>query len=87
MEMVLSLWLPIVLPAAAVFIASSFVHMVLPFHKGDMSKLAREDEVMAVLRPSAIPPGDYAVPCAGFLPVFRLVGAVAFAVCSLALAG
>jgi hypothetical protein len=67
MEMLLSLWLPIVLSAAAVFIASSFVHMVLPFHKGDMRKLAQEDEVMAALRPFAIPPGDYAVPSAGSL--------------------
>lgn len=65
METLLSLWLPIVLSAAAVFIASSFVHMVLPLHKGDMRKLAKEDEVMAALRPFAIPPGDYAVPRAG----------------------
>ncbi len=65
METLLSLWLPIVLSAVAVFIASSFLHMVLPFHKGDLRKLANEDEVMAALRPLAIPPGDYAVPCAG----------------------
>lgn len=67
METLLSLWLPIVLSAVAVFVASSFVHMVLPFHKGDMRRLAKEDEVMAALLPFAIPPGDYAVPSAGSL--------------------
>jgi len=61
----LSLWLPIILSAIAVFVFSSFIHMVLPYHKGDLRKLEKEDEVMAALRPFAIPPGDYAVPCAG----------------------
>ena len=65
MEMLLSLWLPIVLSAAAVFVVSSFLHMALPFHKGDTRRLEKEDEVMAALRPFAIPPGDYAVPNAG----------------------
>lgn len=65
MVSLLSLWLPIVLSAVIVFVISSFIHMVLPYHKGDLRKLEKEDEVMAALRPFAIPPGDYAIPCAG----------------------
>ena len=46
----LSLWLPIVLSAVGVFIASSVVHMVLPYHRSDYDKLEKEDEVMQALR-------------------------------------
>jgi hypothetical protein len=57
-----SLWLPIVLAAVGVFIASSIVHMVLPFHRNDFRKLPAEDEIMDALRRHAIPPGDYIMP-------------------------
>jgi len=56
------LWLPILLSAVVVFIASSIVHMVLPWHKNDYPKLANEDQVMDALRPLNIPPGDYMMP-------------------------
>jgi len=59
---VTSLWLPILVSAVIVFVASSIVHMVLPFHRSDLKKLPREDDVMAALRPFNIPPGDYGVP-------------------------
>jgi hypothetical protein len=65
MVSLLSLWLPIVLSAALVFVVSSLVHMLLPWHKNDLRRLAKEAEVMAALRPFAIPPGDYAMPLAG----------------------
>ncbi len=58
-----SLWLPILLSAVLVFVASSLLHMVIPIHRSDYRRLPREDEVMAALRPFAIPPGDYMVPC------------------------
>jgi hypothetical protein len=58
----LSLWLPIVVAAVVVFIASSIVHMALPWHKKDMIKVPKEDEVRAALGKFAIPPGDYGVP-------------------------
>jgi hypothetical protein len=61
---VLSLWLPILLAAVIVFVASSIVHMVLPFHKSDYARLPKEDEVMAALRGFAIPPAEYFVPLA-----------------------
>ena len=59
---VTSLWLPILVSAVIVFVASSIIHMVLPFHRGDLKTVPREDEVMTALRAFNIPPGDYAVP-------------------------
>ncbi len=56
------LWLPILLSAVIVFIASSLIHMVSPWHKSDYPKLPNEDQVMDALRPLAIPPGDYMTP-------------------------
>jgi len=61
----LSLWLPIVLSAVAVFIVSSIIHMALPWHKSDMRRLEQEDEVMEALRRFHIPPGDYGMPMPG----------------------
>ena len=57
-----ALWLPILLSSVLVFIASSLIHMVLPWHKSDYPKLPNEDKVMDALRPFGIPPGDYMVP-------------------------
>ena len=57
-----ALWLPILLSAVVVFLASSVIHMFTPLHKNDYPKLANEDKVMDALRPLAIPPGDYMVP-------------------------
>lgn len=60
---VLSFWLPILLSAAIVFIASSILHMLLPFHRSDYRKLPDEDGAMEALRRFSIPPGDYLFPC------------------------
>jgi hypothetical protein len=57
-----SLWLPILLSAVIVFIASSIIHMMTPWHKGDYGKLPSEDQVLDGLRPFSIPPGDYMAP-------------------------
>lgn len=59
---VLDLWLPILLSAVFVFIASSVIHMFLKYHAGDVSKVPGQDDVMNALRPFAIPPGDYMLP-------------------------
>jgi len=56
------LWLPILLSAVIVFVASSILHTVLPWHHSDYPKMPNEDKVMEALRPLAIPPGDYMVP-------------------------
>ena len=62
MVTILSLWLPILISAALVFIASSLIHMVLKYHSTDFAKLPEEDGVMAALRPFSIPPGEYIMP-------------------------
>lgn len=58
----LALWLPILLSAAAVFVLSSILHALLPWHKGDFRKLPDEDKVRAALQPFDAPPGDYMIP-------------------------
>lgn len=57
-----SLWLPIVLAAVGVFIASSLVHMVFKWHDAEYRPLANEDEVRAVLRKGVAGPGHYVLP-------------------------
>jgi hypothetical protein len=57
-----ALAVPILLSAVLVFVASSIIHMMLPWHKSDCSKLPNEEGARDALRPLAIPPGDYAVP-------------------------
>jgi hypothetical protein len=59
---VLSLWMPILLSAILVFVVSSIIHMMTPWHKGDYPKVPDEDRVMDALRPFGIPPGDYMMP-------------------------
>jgi hypothetical protein len=56
-----SLWLPILLSAVFVFIASSIIHMVLKYHATDRLRLPDEEALRAALH---APPGDYAVPYA-----------------------
>jgi hypothetical protein len=58
-----SLWQPIILSAAIVFVASSIIHMLLPFHRKDYRPVPSEDGVMEALRRFDIPPGDYLMPC------------------------
>jgi hypothetical protein len=62
MTEITALWLPILLSAIIVFVASSLVHMVLPWHKSDYPRVPNEDKFMDAVRPLAIPPGDYMVP-------------------------
>lgn len=57
-----SLWLPILLSAVFVFVASSLVHMVLQLHKNDYRKLPAEDELLDALRRTNTPPGQYMFP-------------------------
>ena len=57
-----ALWLPILLSAVLVFVASSLIHMASPWHKSDYPKMPNEEQVMDALRPLAIPPGDYFFP-------------------------
>ena len=61
---VASLWLPIVLSAVIVFLASWIVHMFLPFHRSDFAKLPQEDAVLDALRSLNVPSGQYLAPFA-----------------------
>jgi hypothetical protein len=60
-----ALWLPILLSAVLVFVASSIIHMALPWHSRDWKKLSSEDALLDALRPFKLAPGDYMAPLAG----------------------
>jgi hypothetical protein len=62
MVQLLDLWLPIVLSAVFVFIASSLIHMCLPIHKSDCKKLPKEDGILDAIRAQNLRPGDYMFP-------------------------
>lgn len=66
-----ALWLPILVSAVLVFIASSIIHMGPFWHRGDYPALPREGEVQAALRPLAIPPGEYMLPRAGSMALYK----------------
>ena len=57
-----SLWIPVLLSAVVVFLASSIVHMLLTYHRTDFGKLPSEAEVSDALRRFNLPPGDYIMP-------------------------
>ncbi|QJR15113.1 hypothetical protein [Usitatibacter palustris] len=56
------LWLPILLSAVAVFVASSLIHTVIKWHQSDYFKLGNEDDVRAVIRAGGARPGLYVIP-------------------------
>ena len=58
----LDLCLPILLSAVFVFVASSVIHMALPYHKKDCLRLPGEEQVMVVLRTQKLAPGQYMFP-------------------------
>jgi hypothetical protein len=57
-----ALWLPIVLSAVIVFVASSVMHMLLPYHKSDYQKLPDEDKLLPTLRSAGLKRGLYVFP-------------------------
>jgi hypothetical protein len=57
-----ALWLPILLSAVIVFIASSIMHTVLPYHRSDYRQLPDEDNLLAVLRAAGLTRGLYIFP-------------------------
>jgi len=62
MTSLFALWLPILLSAVVVFVVSSIVHMLLPWHKNDYPQMPNEGKILDALRPFSIPPGDYLIP-------------------------
>jgi hypothetical protein len=66
-----ALWLPILVSAVIVFVASSVIHMGPLWHKGDYPPMPREAEVMDALRPFNLPPGGYMFPRAASMADMR----------------
>jgi hypothetical protein len=66
-----ALCLPTLLSAVVVFLASSLIHMVLPWHKNDYPMMPNQDAIMDALRAFSIPAGDYLVPRASSRAEFR----------------
>ena len=62
MVTLMQLWLPILLSAVFVFIASSLIHMVLKWHQSDYTGFSNEDEVRAAVRKGNPAPGMYMFP-------------------------
>lgn len=62
MVSIASLWLPVLLSAVGVFIASSIIHMVLGYHNGDYRRMAGESDVLAAMRDAGVQPGSYYFP-------------------------
>ena len=58
----MSLLVPIILSAVAVFLLSAILHMAVPWHKSDYAPLPNEDAALSALASLAIPPGDYSAP-------------------------
>jgi hypothetical protein len=59
-----ALWLPIVLSAVAVFIASSVIHMVFKYHNSEYRQLPNEEAILDGMRNAKVSPGFYAFPYA-----------------------
>lgn len=57
-----ALWLPILLSAVIVFIASSVMHTVLSYHKSDCHRIPDEDRIMEALREAGLQRGLYMFP-------------------------
>lgn len=57
-----SLWLPVLLSAVIVFLASWICHAVLPHHKSDFSRVPDEEGFLEAMRKRDVPPGDYLAP-------------------------
>ena len=61
MTSLLALWLPIVVSAVIVFIASSILHMAPLWHRTDFPRIENQDEVMDALR-GKVRPGTWFMP-------------------------
>lgn len=57
-----ALWLPILIAAVIVFIASSIIHMVMTYHRSDFDPLPGESKITEAMRAEGVSPGDYVFP-------------------------
>lgn len=66
-----ALWLPILVAAVLVFVASALVWMVLPHHRNDFQGLENEEEVRSALAAGDVSPGQYHIPHAADREAYR----------------
>jgi len=57
-----SLWLPVIVSAVAVFVASAVLHMVVKHHRADYKKLSNEEAVREAMGKGNPAPGVYVTP-------------------------
>ena len=62
MTVLAALWLPILLGAVFVFVASSIIHMGPFWHKNDFPQLPDENKARAAIGALQVPPGEYMLP-------------------------
>lgn len=62
MDFLVALWVPILASAAAVWVTSAIIWMVLPHHAKDFKKLPDEDAFIAFIKNAGLPPGVYGYP-------------------------
>ncbi len=56
------LLLPILLSAVFVFVVSSILHMVIPIHTNDYTKIPGEEKLLEAMRSDNVQPGSYMFP-------------------------
>lgn len=71
------LWLPILLAATAVFVVSSLIHVVSPFHKADYKPLPDEERLLEAMREAGVERGGYAFPYANSMKQLAEEGFIA----------
>ena len=57
-----ALWLPVLLSAVDVFVASSIIHMATRWHARDFTRASAEDALLDAVRPFNLAPGTYVAP-------------------------
>lgn len=62
MEFLTQLWMPILASGLVVFILSALAWTVFPHHKSEWQGVPNEDEVLAAMGQSSLPPGLYTFP-------------------------
>lgn len=62
MVALMDLWLPILVSAGFVFVVSSIIHMILPIHRSDVTRLPGEEGLLTALRDQGVKRGTYMFP-------------------------
>lgn len=71
MMTIAALWMPILVSAVIVFIASSIIHMGPFWHRSDCPMLPDQDRIMDALRPFNLKPGEHMLPRAADMKAMK----------------